>query len=62
MQKQLKLLPRVPETKPCVVCGRPIVVYRGRFGNLASVNKDTCSRACEYEKQFRDSLFFQTLD
>ena len=62
MPKKLKLLPRVAETKPCVICGHPIVVYSGRFGNLTSVKKDTCSEGCEAEKKFRESLFFQTLD
>lgn len=62
MPKKLKLLPRVAETKPCVICGKPMEVFRGRFGNLIGEVKDTCSRTCEYDKQFRDSLFFQTLD
>ena len=58
MPKKLKLLPRVAETKPCVICGKPMEVYRGRFGNLIGEVKDTCSRTCENEHEMRTRFTF----
>lgn len=49
-QQQVKLLPVVH----CMVCGKAILGYYGRWGNSG-----TCSRSCENEAEaaFRQTVF-----
>jgi len=50
---QVKPPPEVVVKQPCIMCGKPVEAFYGRWGTSG-----TCSKKCEQEQEKKPKFFF----